>query len=93
MQQLTSLNISERAVNVLDTEPGLKVAIIYGSVVSGNMRPDSDVDLAVLFDSPMGDPVLTLLCDYQYETKGFGGIIKLFNCLGIVSPGREITRK
>jgi predicted nucleotidyltransferase len=53
MQQFSSLNICDRIVNVLDTEPGLNVVIIYGSVVSGNMRPDSDVDLAVMFDSPM----------------------------------------
>jgi len=53
MQQFSSLKICDRIVNVLNTESGLIVAIIYGSVVSGNMRPDSDVDLAVMFDSPL----------------------------------------
>jgi predicted nucleotidyltransferase len=53
MQKLNSLTILDRTVKVLDTEPDLKVAIIYGSVVSKNMREDSDVDLAVLFDTPM----------------------------------------
>ena len=40
-------------INVLNTEQGLKLAIIFGSVATGNMRIDSDVDIALLFDSPL----------------------------------------
>lgn len=47
-------DICDRVVEILNTEPELKVAIIYGSAASGTMRTDSDVDLAVLFDRPMG---------------------------------------
>ncbi len=34
-------------------DPGIKVAIVYGSAASGKLRPDSDVDVAVLFDKPL----------------------------------------
>ena len=37
----------------LADEPGIKVVIVYGSAASGHMRPDSDVDVAVLFDKPL----------------------------------------
>jgi len=40
-------------VNLLAAEQGLKLAIVYGSAASGTMRPDSDVDLALLFDQPL----------------------------------------
>lgn len=33
--------------------PDLKLAIAYGSIASGFMRPDSDVDIAVLFSQAM----------------------------------------
>ena len=32
---------------------GLRLAIVYGSVATGGLRPDSDVDIAVLFDQPL----------------------------------------
>ena len=38
---------------VLRAERGVRVAVLYGSVATGYMRPDSDVDVAVLLDSPM----------------------------------------
>jgi len=34
-------------------EPGIKLALLYGSCATGKMRPDSDVDIAVLFDRPL----------------------------------------
>lgn len=42
-----------RTANALSTEQGLKLAIIYGSVATGKMRSDSDLDLAVLFDQSL----------------------------------------
>lgn len=44
------MEIIEQTISVLEGVEGLKLAIIYGSAVSGTMRGDSDVDLAVLFD-------------------------------------------
>lgn len=33
--------------------PGIRVAILFGSQASGTAAPDSDIDLAILLDSPM----------------------------------------
>jgi len=33
----------------LAEEPGIKVALVYGSAAAGTMRPGSDVDVAVLY--------------------------------------------
>lgn len=53
MQKFDSSDIFDQAVSALSSESGLKVAIIYGSVAAGHMRADSDVDLALLFESPL----------------------------------------
>ena len=45
--------VESRAKNVLLGEPGLKLALLFGSMASGKPRGDSDVDLAVLFDRPI----------------------------------------
>jgi len=47
-------HLCSRIVNLLKAEQGLKLAIIFGSAAAGTMRPDSDVDLALLFDQPLG---------------------------------------
>ena len=41
------------AKEILLTEAGLILAIVYGSSVAGTSRIDSDVDIAVLFDNPL----------------------------------------
>lgn len=43
----------QRVREGLRAEPGLTLAVVHGSVASGTMRPDSDVDVAVLFDRPL----------------------------------------
>jgi predicted nucleotidyltransferase len=45
--------IVRRSQELLRSEPGSRLALIYGSFASGKMRPDSDVDIAVLFDRPL----------------------------------------
>ncbi len=42
-----------RARDILQSEKDLRLAIVYGSMATGNVRPDSDVDLGVLFGQPM----------------------------------------
>jgi predicted nucleotidyltransferase len=37
----------QRLVRALRTEPGVRAAVLYGSVAKGSDRPDSDIDLAV----------------------------------------------
>lgn len=46
--------IRRTVAETLASDPGIKVAIVYGSAASGKLRPDSDVDVAVLFDKPLG---------------------------------------
>jgi predicted nucleotidyltransferase len=45
--------IRRTVAETLASDPGIKVAIVYGSAASGKLRPDSDVDVAVLFDRPL----------------------------------------
>lgn len=42
--------ICRKVAETLSSLPGIRIAIVYGSAVTGRMRPDSDVDVAVLFD-------------------------------------------
>lgn len=47
------MDLCSQLANMLKDERGLKLAIIYGSVAAGTMRPNSDIDLALLFDQPL----------------------------------------
>lgn len=38
---------------VLCEESGLVLAILYGSTATGKIHPDSDVDMALMFDRPL----------------------------------------
>ena len=46
-------DVFQAVTTVLAEEPGLRVAIVYGSAAAGKMRRDSDVDVAVLFGRPL----------------------------------------
>ena len=48
-----STDIFQTVAAALAGEPGIKVALVYGSAAAGKMRPGSDVDVAVLFDRPL----------------------------------------
>jgi len=39
--------------DALSRHPGLRLALLFGSAASGQMRTDSDVDVAVLADAPL----------------------------------------
>jgi len=43
----------ERCREALLRRPAIKLAIIYGSAAAGKMRPDSDVDVAVLCENAL----------------------------------------
>lgn len=40
---------------VLEQQPDIILAIAFGSLASGRERPESDLDIAVLADSPLGE--------------------------------------
>jgi uncharacterized protein len=45
--------VCARARCILRSEKDLRLAIVYGSMATEKCRPDSDVDLGVLFGQPM----------------------------------------
>jgi len=45
--------IIRKSREVLSPEPGVKLALIYGSYATGKIRLGSDVDIAVLFERPL----------------------------------------
>ena len=51
---LTSAMHIEAIKNVLSVHPGIDVAILFGSVARGNARLDSDLDIAVRSERPLG---------------------------------------
>ena len=46
-------NIADQIRSVLRNEQGLRLAMLYGSAAHDALRADSDVDIAVLFASPL----------------------------------------
>lgn len=49
--------------------PGLKLAILFGSAATGGMRPDSDIDLAVLTEAELeADQKMALIGDIAEAT-------------------------
>ena len=42
-----------RLTDVLFHEPDIDLAVVFGSAATGQMRPDSDVDVAVLARAPL----------------------------------------
>lgn len=48
-----STDICQTVATALAGEPGIKVALVYGSAAAGKMRPGSDVDVAVIFERPL----------------------------------------
>ena len=43
----------ERLTALLSRYPQIKLAILFGSQVTGNARPDSDIDLGLLAQTPL----------------------------------------
>lgn len=60
---------SERVGRIL-AEAGVSVAWLFGSRARGQARPDSDADVAVLTDRPLGLLDRGLLADRLAETLG-----------------------
>ena len=87
--------VAQSSRNFLLAEPGIRLALLYGSTASGKMRPDSDVDLAVLFDHPLDaarrvglaerlETLLARTVDLVDLSSLSGTILKQILCGGIV---------
>ena len=89
--QLVS-EIDARAKEVLRAVPGLRLAILYGSAATGKMRADSDVDIALLFDSPLDAEQKMMLISYlERELQRDVDLVDLFNLSGTIL--KQILRK
>jgi len=85
MNQQNREDISDRIANVLEREPGLKLAIMYGSAAAERMRPDSDVDVAVLFENPLNlEQKMDLIYRLEREPKRDVDLVDLFNLSGTI---------
>lgn len=59
----------ETVAAALKQHPEITLAYVFGSVAKGRARPDSDVDVAVLADTPLGaDQHIKLVCDIAAAT-------------------------
>ena len=50
---MNNINASLEIAKLADVLRGVQFAILYGSAVSGALRDDSDIDLAVMYPSPL----------------------------------------
>jgi predicted nucleotidyltransferase len=55
---------------LLEAEPGILLAFVFGSVAAGTARPDSDIDVAVLKNHPLSTTENTELIEKIAELTG-----------------------
>ncbi|MDR0310910.1 MAG: nucleotidyltransferase domain-containing protein [Acidobacteriota bacterium] len=61
-RNISGEELIERCRETLSRTPGIRLAMIYGFAVTGRMRPDSDVDVAVLYENGLNlDERLSLI--------------------------------
>jgi predicted nucleotidyltransferase len=53
MKKVYSIDEIKEKLTPLFREKGLQMALLFGSVVSGRMHKQSDIDLAFLYDEPL----------------------------------------
>ena len=80
---MNPFEIAERAKEILRQEPDLKLAFLFGSAVTGKMRPDSDVDIACLFPQPLtADRKMNLSEKLAVELGHTIDLVDLYNLSG-----------
>jgi len=90
--------IARQVKAALADESGLKLALLYGSAADGKMRADSDVDVALLFDSPLtAEQKMRLVSRLESELKREVDLVDLFNLNGtilrrVLSQGRVLIQ-
>jgi predicted nucleotidyltransferase len=84
-QLLAVSEITACVKEILRAEQGLRLAILYGSAATGKMRPGSDVDLALLFDSPLGvERKMELISRLESELQRDVDLVDLFDLNGTI---------
>jgi len=101
-ERLTEIDvqkIADRIGEALQACPDLKLAFLYGSAVTGKMRTDSDVDIAVLFDHPLGaEQKMALGARFEEALLKTIDLVDLFSLNGtilkqILCEGRVVVKK
>ena len=71
----------ERCREALSRMPGIKLAMVYGSAVGGRTRPDSDIDVAVLYENALSIDErlslidsLSLICSREIDLVDMHGL-------------------
>lgn len=54
-------NSNQQLRTLLGAQPGIRLAILFGSMAKGTARPDSDIDIAVLKNQPLTSQEKTAL--------------------------------
>jgi len=91
--------IADRAREVLQSVPGLRLAFLYGSAAAGRLRGDSDVDVAVLLDRPLGaEQKMKLMACLESGLSRPVDLVDLFSLNGailkqILCKGRVLVKK
>lgn len=95
---MNPFEIAERAEEILRQEPDLKLAFLFGSAVTGKMRPDSDVDIACLFPQPLtADRKMKLSETLAVELGRTIDLVDLYNVSGpilksVLHKGRVLIK-
>lgn len=64
------MDLNSRILQVLGQQGGIRLAILFGSLATGGATPRSDLDLAVLMDSPLSGEIKMNLIDALSQTTG-----------------------
>ena len=84
LNMVISENIKQ-AKEMLLAEPGLRLALLYGSAVTGAMRADSDVDIALLFDEPLtSEKKMVLTSQLEKVFRRSIDLVDLFSLTGTI---------
>lgn len=77
--------VFSRVKDALRDVPDLRLAILYGSAVTGKMNPDSDIDVALLFDRPLtASNKMMLISHLQDGLKHDIDVVDLFALNGTI---------
>lgn len=67
---MTESQVLERIASHLAADTSIQFASVFGSVAEGTARPDSDLDIGVLADAPLGSRHRRALVDMLAQAAG-----------------------
>ena len=87
--------IDDQLIGILSRHPSIRLAILFGSHASDDADSDSDIDLALLADSPLsGKATLEIVAEIGSESGCPVDVVDLYHApqpiLGQVFKGRRL---